>query len=314
VIIIQLKFYPLTHRSSRCKSSIIANIRARSDKRLTSFNQNAGHVAQGQRPATYRSLTSASPKIHVFTIDYRGFGLSTGTPSERGLEIDGVALVNFVLGLGIPPSRIIILGQSLGTAVSSAVALHFADPLASEKLLPHDSSFEGLSTQELASLDNRAETPIDFEAIILVASFSSLPKLLLNYRISGLIPLLSPLRPYPRLQSLLVSQLRDTWNTSARISALTAAVSKSENRSLRLHIIHAMNDWDIPWRSGEENFDKAEEALTPTITASGEVERMEGKGVTLSGNGIEDQRKEVWLGERGRVRLIWEILRYGGES
>jgi abhydrolase domain-containing protein 12 len=264
-------------------------------------------------------LTSASPKIHVFTVDYRGFGLSTGAPTERGLATDGVALVNFVLGLGIPPSHIVILGQSLGTAVSSAVALHFADPVAAETLLPCEPGFEGLSTQEVANvqnsaeLENPAQSPIDFAAVILVASFSSLPKLLLNYRIGGFLPLLSPLRPYPRFQQFFLGQLHDTWNTSSRVSALTSAIVKSPSRNLRLHILHARNDWDIPWRSGEENFQNAEQALLPKANEEGEVEKVEGTGVKISGDTEDNQRNEVWLGEKKRVELIFEILRFGGE-
>ncbi|KAE9981387.1 hypothetical protein EG327_006240 [Venturia inaequalis] len=289
---------------------------------IINFHGNAGHVAQGQRPATYRSLTSASPKIHVFTVDYRGFGLSTGAPTERGVAADGVALVNFVLNLGIPPSRIVILGQSLGTAVSSAVALHFADPVAAEKHLLHEPIYKSLSTEESANVENHAEfgnsvqKPIDFAAVILVASFSSLPKLLLNYRIGGFLPLLSPLRPYPRFQKFFLGRLHDTWNTSSRLTALTSTIVNSPERSLRLHILHARNDWDIPWRSGEENFQRAEEALYPTLNPNeeGKVEKVEGTGVKLSGEIEDNQRKEVWLGESRRIELTFEILRFGGHN
>ncbi|KAE9966530.1 hypothetical protein BLS_006944 [Venturia inaequalis] len=282
---------------------------------IINFHGNAGHVAQGQRPATYRSLTSASPKIHVFTVDYRGFGLSTGAPTERGVAADGVALVNFVLNLGIPPSRIVILGQSLGTAVSSAVALHFADPVAAEKHLLHEPIYKSLSTEESANVENHAEfgnsvqKPIDFAAVILVASFSSLPKLLLNYRIGGFLPLLSPLRPYPRFQKFFLGRLHDTWNTSSRLTALTSTIMNSPERSLRLHILHARNDWDIPWRSGEENFQKAEEALYPTLNPNeeGKVEKVEGTGVEVSGEIEDNQRKEVWLGEN-RSKLRFEYF------
>lgn len=288
---------------------------------IINFHGNAGHIAQGQRPATYRSLTSASPKIHVFTVDYRGFGLSTGAPTERGVAADGIALVNFVLSLGIPPSRIVILGQSLGTAVSSAVALHFANPVAAERHLSHEPSYADLSTEELANVENTAELenavqkPIDFAAVILVASFSSIPKLLLNYRIGGFLPLMSPLRPYPRLQKFFLGQLYDTWNTSSRLTALTSTIVNSTDRSLRLHILHARNDWDIPWRSGEENFQVAEEALYPALDQNEEkdLEKVEGTGVKISGEIEDNQRKEVWLGESKRVELIFEILRFGGK-
>lgn len=254
-------------------------------------------------------------------MDYRGFGLSTGAPTERGVVADGVALVNFVLNLGIPPSRIVILGQSLGTAVSSAVALHFADPVAAEKHLLHEPIYKSLSTEESANVENHAEfgnsvqKPIDFAAVILVASFSSLPKLLLNYRIGGFLPLLSPLRPYPRFQKFFLGRLHDTWNTSSRLTALTSTIVNSPERSLRLHILHARNDWDIPWRSGEENFQRAEEALYPTLNPNeeGKVEKVEGTGVKVSGEIEDNQRKEVWLGESRRIELTFEILRFGGE-
>ncbi|QDS68572.1 hypothetical protein FKW77_000454 [Venturia effusa] len=289
---------------------------------IINFHGNAGHVAQGQRPATYRSLTSASPKIHVFTVDYRGFGLSTGSPTERGVATDGIALVNFVLGLGIPPSRIVILGQSLGTAVSSAVALHFANPVSAEKHLAHELGHRGLSTEEAARVENSAELenaiqkPIDFAAVILVASFSSLPRLLLTYRIGGFLPLLSPLRPYPRFQKFFLSHLHDTWETSSRLTTLTSTIVGSPDRSLRLHILHARNDWDIPWRSGEENFQRAEEALYPVLhtDVEEELEKVEGTGVKISGEIEDNQRKEVWLGESRRVELIFEILRFGGHN
>lgn len=238
------------------------------------------------------------------------------------MATDGIALVNFVLGLGIPPSRIIILGQSLGTAVSSAVVLHFANPVAAEEHLSHEVGYKGLSTEEAANVENSAQfenavsKPIDFAAVILVASFSSLPKLLLNYRIGGFLPLLSPLRPYPRFQKFFLGQLHDTWNTSSRLAALTSTVVSSPDRSLRLHILHARNDWDIPWRSGEENFQRAEEALYPalkTLNEGGELEKVEGTGVKISGEIEDNQRKEVWLGKSRRIELSFEILRFGGK-
>ncbi len=46
--------------------------------------QNAGHVAQGIRPASYHALTDTS-NYHVLAIDYRGFGHSSGSPTEAGL-------------------------------------------------------------------------------------------------------------------------------------------------------------------------------------------------------------------------------------
>lgn len=55
---------------------------------------------------------AAKPNTHILTIDYRGFGHSTGSPTEAGLILDGVTLVDWVMKVaGIPPERIVILGR-----------------------------------------------------------------------------------------------------------------------------------------------------------------------------------------------------------
>lgn len=61
---------------------------------------------------------------------YRGFGHSTGNPTETGLIVDGVALVSWIMSVTkIPPERIVILGHSLGTAVSAGVARKSSEAL-----------------------------------------------------------------------------------------------------------------------------------------------------------------------------------------
>ena len=61
--------------------------------------------------------------ILIVRSSYRGFGHSTGNPTETGLIVDGIALVSWIMSVtNIPPERTVILGQSLGTAVSAAVA------------------------------------------------------------------------------------------------------------------------------------------------------------------------------------------------
>ena len=95
---------------------------------------NAGHVAQGWRTDTYRALAAGAPdRIHVLAFDYRGFGHSSGTPTEQGLITDGIAVVQWAIEVAkVPPERIVLVGQSLGTAVATAVAEHFSLHLATE--------------------------------------------------------------------------------------------------------------------------------------------------------------------------------------
>ncbi|KAM0717632.1 hypothetical protein Q7P37_007484 [Cladosporium fusiforme] len=227
---------------------------------------NAGHVAQGWRTDTYRNL-ALQPNTHVVTIDYRGFGLSSGSPTEAGLITDGTALANWVMHTArIPPERIVILGQSLGTAVSSAVALNFADP--THELLPQSDNTNSASSPLLATPSQIAQ-PTAFAGIILVAPFHSLPSLLLTYRLGGLIPLLAPLRPLPSLGRALTSRMIDTWRTADRLKAYHRAFTPqpqllhhrsedfSGDASLTtremgaVQILHARSDMDISYHQTE---------------------------------------------------------------
>lgn len=62
----------------------------------------------------------------VFAFDYRGYGTSTGTPTERGAYEDEHAAWNYLVNeLHVPPDRIIIHGTSVGCgpAVELAASL-----------------------------------------------------------------------------------------------------------------------------------------------------------------------------------------------
>ncbi|KAH8590371.1 Alpha/Beta hydrolase protein [Bisporella sp. PMI_857] len=133
----------------------------------------AGSIGSGWRPDNYRALYSCGPdKIHVVTIDYRGYGLSSSTPSEKGLLLDAMALTDWAINVaGIPDSRIVLFARSLGTAVGMSLIGHLA----------------------------KLPSPINFSGIVFVASFSDVATLTAIYHISGVIPVLSPLAISPRL-------------------------------------------------------------------------------------------------------------------
>ncbi|KAI4728801.1 alpha/beta-hydrolase [Aureobasidium sp. EXF-10728] len=258
---------PLQLLKSDPKARVVVNCK---------FHGNAGHVAQGWRTDTYRALSN-QPHTHIFTIDYRGFGLSTGAPTEAGLITDGRALVQYVLSLGIPPSRIVILGQSLGTAVASAVALSFSDP--SSALLPQVAS------------DAKAETAV-FRSVILVAPFVSLPDLLLSYRIGGVIPILAPLRHSPFLVRKVSEYILDTWPTGLRLHAYVSSaaglVDSEHNGAGNVHILHARDDQDISFAQSEKLFAVAV-----------------GKEVEVLPLGVREVVRE------GRIKVRVEMLEFG---
>jgi fermentation-respiration switch protein FrsA (DUF1100 family) len=58
----------------------------------------------------------------VLMFDYRGYGASTGRPSEAALTQDTLAACDWLRRKGIAPQRLILIGQSLGDAPAAQVA------------------------------------------------------------------------------------------------------------------------------------------------------------------------------------------------
>lgn len=57
--------------------------------------------------------------LNTLIIDYRGYGKSSGTPSEQGLYRDGDAAWQYLIDQrGFKPEEIVVMGRSLGGAVA----------------------------------------------------------------------------------------------------------------------------------------------------------------------------------------------------
>jgi len=80
---------------------------------------NAGNVTH--RGSHILAVAEAGSSILV--IDYRGYGKSTGRPSEAGIYADARAAYDWLRGRGRPPERIVAHGESLGTAVAVELAV-----------------------------------------------------------------------------------------------------------------------------------------------------------------------------------------------
>ncbi|WP_194820349.1 alpha/beta hydrolase [Nocardia sp. XZ_19_385] len=80
---------------------------------------NAGNI--GDRVPIYALLTDAG--FDVLAFDYRGYGRSTGRPSEHGTYLDARAARQALLEQpGVDPDRIVYLGKSLGGGVMLELA------------------------------------------------------------------------------------------------------------------------------------------------------------------------------------------------
>jgi pimeloyl-ACP methyl ester carboxylesterase len=215
------------------------------------------------------------------------------------LITDAISLINYVQNdLGHPSARTVLLGQSLGTAVTAASALYFADPASAE--LPN------AVTDLHAKGDGKSHA--DFAGIVLVAPFRDLPSLLKTYRIGGLFPILKPLQGYPKIANYLSSQIVDDWRTKDRLMALVSSKSKS----FHITLLHARNDQDIDFWESEALFAPLQSAMLAEEGVSTEEQRRTIHGEERVKRGAFAYKKiEDSKGER-MVEL--EVVRYGGHN
>jgi uncharacterized protein len=83
------------------------------------FHGNGGHL--GYR--TDRMLLFAQQGLGVLLLEYRGYGANPGSPSETGLFADAGAALDFLTRQqGIPANRLVLYGESLGSAVAAHMA------------------------------------------------------------------------------------------------------------------------------------------------------------------------------------------------
>lgn len=62
---------------------------------------------------------------NTFIFDYRGYGQSSGSPSEAGTYLDAQSAWRYLTeAKGIPPARIVLFGESLGGAVAAWLAMN----------------------------------------------------------------------------------------------------------------------------------------------------------------------------------------------
>lgn len=67
--------------------------------------------------------TLAANGCGVLGVNYRGYGGSQGSPSEKGLYLDGLSSYDFICReQAIAPQRLIVYGQSIGGTVAAQIA------------------------------------------------------------------------------------------------------------------------------------------------------------------------------------------------
>jgi len=159
--------------------------------------------------------------LNVFIFDYRGYGKSTGRPSEQGFYKDTETIYNYLVSKRrIDPEDIILYGESLGGAV--AVDLATGKKV---KALITESTFT--STKDVA----RELYPL-FPAFILWSKFDSfakikeinIPKLIMHSKDDDIIPFSQSIKlfdqaPEPKKHITLTGSHNDCFLDSGALYA-----------------------------------------------------------------------------------------------
>jgi uncharacterized protein len=94
---------------------------AESDTTWFWFHGNAGNVSD--RLDNLKQLHDKLG-VNILLFDYRGYGRSQGTPSEKGLYLDGDAAIAYLHSRqDVADDKIVYFGRSLGAAVAVDIAL-----------------------------------------------------------------------------------------------------------------------------------------------------------------------------------------------
>lgn len=80
---------------------------------------NGGNISH--RLSLYRLLHEVG--LNVLGYDYRGYGQSTGRPTEEGTYLDGEAALDWLRARGFAETNLVVHGESLGGGIAAELAL-----------------------------------------------------------------------------------------------------------------------------------------------------------------------------------------------
>ena len=145
-------------------------------------HSNAGNVSH--RLANIRELYQRGISVLIF--DYRGYGRSTGSPSETGMYQDALASYDYLIQQRrIPPDRVILFGRSLGSGVAGEIAINRpAAGLIVEGAFP---SIQSMSDHHYLGLPARWFMDLEFNLLNKVARLQQ-PLLVIHGEKDSIVP------------------------------------------------------------------------------------------------------------------------------
>lgn len=181
---------------------------------------------------------SAHLLAHTIVVDYRGFGGSTGFPSEEGIAEDARATLRWLRQRVDASAKIYIFGQSLG----SGIAVRLAAEMSGWHM-------EGRPELKLGDI-----VPSPPTGLILESGYRDVPSATDTH------PLSAPIRIIPAFKRRLQSKI-DQWNSLDQIRHVQGPIL----------IMHGQKDRKIPYDQAESLRDAAIAARRERRKQSGQV-------------------------------------------
>lgn len=251
------------------------------------FHGNAGNI--GHRLPEAKSLMSKSPNnLEILMVDYRGFGLSEGTPYEEGIISDSISIIEWCKKTHYDDwNSPFLYGQSIGGAVVIQSA-----------------------TQILMKsyLNNEKESPI--KGLILENTFTSLPKLVedimplfIKYLSFMLIEIWNsnkilnlPNIEFDDINNLikLIDNNKDKENKEELINKIKELINKNKFISnLPIQFLSGGSDEIIPVSHMDELFKSILKSKLKLFTLNKIMNNMDNKDVKIDDFDSIDNEKEI---------------------
>jgi fermentation-respiration switch protein FrsA (DUF1100 family) len=146
------------------------------------FQGNGGEISdRADRFAAYQAQG-----FGVLFLSYRGYGASTGSPSEQGLVNDARAAYDWLMARGVKPDELMLVGESLGSGV--AVQLAAERPVKAMALEAPFASAANVAAAVYWWLPVRLLMKDKFDSSAFIAKVK-VPLLIIHGDVDGIVPL-----------------------------------------------------------------------------------------------------------------------------
>jgi fermentation-respiration switch protein FrsA (DUF1100 family) len=164
------EIYIVTEDKVRLQCFLVSN--SSSKNIVIYFHGNAGNIYD----RIPELIALAKTGLNVLGVGYRGYGKSTGKPSEKGIYKDGVASLKYVMEtLGYSPDKIFICGRSLGTVVALNISMKkklagiiLVTPMTSGKEMARSHGFGPLAMLAGDAFNNLKKCPDIISPVLII--------------------------------------------------------------------------------------------------------------------------------------------------